>query len=427
MRGAPLSSFTAHDAAALGGPEWLQTARRAAFGRFAASPLPTASEELWRYSRIAELDLDDYTVASPGRGRVPDGVQPILDAIGPRSALIVASRPVGPVADGLTIGPGDGDEPAPMGEVSGEPDALVALNAAFVDLLTITVARGTVLGLPIVVVTWVDVEGGALFPRTVVEMQRGSDATIIEILASPDVASLVVPVTEVDLADGARLKYLTVQVLGPRVWQVGTQSSRLGRDADFVSYNVALGGDYARVRSESVLAGSGGTSRLLAMFFGAARQMHDFATVQTHQGKHTTSDLLFKGAVANSSHSVYRGVIRVEKGAAGTNAYQTNRNLVLDQGAHADSVPTLEIEENDVRCSHASAVGPIDEEQRFYLESRGVPTDVADRLIVSGFLYDVLERLPAPALIPWLRATLEARLAEAEQSEARQSQSEVAS
>jgi Fe-S cluster assembly protein SufD len=98
----------------------------------------------------------------------------------------------------------------------------------------------------------------------------------------------------------------------------------------------------------------------------------------------------------------------------GTNAYQTNRNLVLGGGAHADSVPTLEIEENDVRCSHASAVGPIDEEQRFYLESRGVPPEVADRLIVSGFLDDVLERIPVPALIPWLRAALAERLAVAE-------------
>jgi Fe-S cluster assembly protein SufD len=415
MRGTPLSSFTAHDAAALGGPEWLKAARLASVARFEASSLPTASEELWRYSRIAELDLDSFTTAHPRVAGIPDAVQPILDAIGPRAALIVANQLVGLAPAGLTIGPGD--EPLPVGDVSGEPDAFVCLNAAFVDLLTLTVARDTVLNDPIVVVTWVDGDGTALFPRTFVEVEPGAQATIIEILASPDVASLVVPVTEVDLADGARLKYLTVQVLGPRVWQVGVQASRLGRDADFVSYNVALGGDYARVRSESVLAGSGGTSRLLAMFFGAGRQMHDFATVQSHQGKHTTSDLLFKGSVANSSHSVYRGIIRVEKGASGTNAYQTNRNLVLGQGAHADSVPTLEIEENDVRCSHASAVGPIDEEQRFYLESRGVPTDVADRLIVSGFLYDVLERLPAPALIPWLRATLETRLADAERSE----------
>jgi Fe-S cluster assembly protein SufD len=385
----------------------LRAARHAANERFAASSLPTDSEEVWRYSRIAQLDLDHFTPGAAG-SEIPPVVQPILDAIGPRSALLVGGRLVGPVADGLSIGPDD--EPRLLGAISGEPDALVTLNASFVQLLTMTVARGQVLADPIVIVTWVDGEGTAHFPRTLVTALTGADATVIEILASPDVASLVVPVTEVDVADGARLKYVTVQVLGPRVWQVSTQSSRVGRDGDFTSYNVALGGDYARVRSESTLAGAGGSSRQLAVFFGADHQMHDFATLQSHQGKHTTSDLLFKGAVAHSSHSVYRGLIRVEKGAAGTNAFQTNRNLVLSEGARADSVPTLEIEENDVRCSHASAVGPIDEEQRFYLESRGVPTDTADRLIISGFLDDVLERVPTVALLPWLRGALALRL-----------------
>ncbi len=397
-------------------PEWLGAARQGASDRFRAMSLPSESEEVWRYSRISDLDVEGFTPTTGEISEVPDVVQPILDAIGARSALVVGGRPRGPVAGGVTIGVGD--QPDPMGEVAGEPDALVVLNAAHVDLLPIRVGKGTVLREPIVIVTWVDGDGASFFPRTLVTVETGGDATIIEILASPDCASLVVPVTEVDLAAGARLRYVTVQVLGPRVWQVGTQASRLGRDADFVSYNVALGGDYARVRSESRLTGSGGSSKLLAMFFGAGRQMHDFATVQYHQGKHTTSDLLFKGAVANDSHSVYRGLIRVEKGAAGTNAFQTNRNLVLGEGAHADSVPTLEIEENDVRCSHASAVGPIDEEQRFYLESRGVPPEVADRLIVSGFLDDVLEKLPAPTLIPWLRATLLARQAAASAVEA---------
>jgi len=177
---------------------------------------------------------------------------------------------------------------------------------------------------------------------------------------------------------------------------------------------VAFGGEYARVRSDSSLVGQGATSHLLAVYFGEGHQMHDFATFQSHTGKHTTSNLLFKGAVANTSHSVYRGVIGVQKGASGTNAFQTNRNLVLDEGAHADSVPTLEIEENDVSCSHASAVGPIDEEQRFYLESRGVPPEVADRLIVFGFLDDALERVPVRSLLPWLRATLAEKLARAE-------------
>jgi Fe-S cluster assembly protein SufD len=153
------------------------------------------------------------------------------------------------------------------------------------------------------------------------------------------------------------------------------------------------------------------------MYFGEGHQMHDFRTIQAHVGPHTRSDLLFKGAVANSSHSVYTGVIRVEKGAVGTNAFQTNRNLVLGEGAHADSVPNLEIEENDVRCSHASAVGPIDEDQRFYLESRGVPTQIADRLITLGFLDEVLVRTPVPAVLPWLRQHLSDKLDRAEAAE----------
>jgi Fe-S cluster assembly protein SufD len=145
--------------------------------------------------------------------------------------------------------------------------------------------------------------------------------------------------------------------------------------------------------------------------------MHDFRTIQHHRAPHTRSDLLYKGAVANSARSVYSGLIRVEKGARGTNAMQTNRNLVLHEGAHADSVPNLEIEDNDVRCSHASAVGPIAEDQRFYLESRGVPPDVAGRLIALGFLDEVLEQLPAPALADPLRLALAAKLADAEARE----------
>jgi Fe-S cluster assembly protein SufD len=172
-----------------------------------------------------------------------------------------------------------------------------------------------------------------------------------------------------------------------------------------VSAAVALGGSYARVRTTAALVAPGGSSRQLAVYFGSDRQMHDFRTLQDHRAPRTTSDLLYKGVVANRSHSVYTGLIRVEKGAAGTNAYQTNRNLVLHEGAHADSVPNLEIEDNDVRCSHASAVGPISEDQRFYLESRGVPTQVAERLIALGFLDEVLADLPgAPGSVVLRRA-----------------------
>jgi Fe-S cluster assembly protein SufD len=194
------------------------------------------------------------------------------------------------------------------------------------------------------------------------------------------------------------------------VWQLGYQASRVGRDATLSSAVVALGGDYARVRTDSRLAGQGGTSNLVAVYFGDGDQTHDFRTLQDHEGPKTTSDLLFKGAVEDRSHSVYTGLIRVRPGAAGTNAFQTNRNLVLSQGAHADSVPNLEIEDNDVRCSHASAVGPVDEDQRYYLEARGVPPEVADRLIVLGFFDEVIERTPVPGLRELLRRALADKL-----------------
>ena len=148
----------------------------------------------------------------------------------------------------------------------------------------------------------------------------------------------------------------------------------------------------------------------MAVYFGSGDGMHDFRTIQDHDAPQTTSDLLFKGAVKDTAKGVYSGVIKVRPKARGTNAFQTNRNLVLSEGAGAESVPTLEIETDDVRCSLASAVGPIDEEQRYYLESRGVPPEVAERLIVLGFFDEVLQRLPSPALAARLRGRLVTRL-----------------
>jgi Fe-S cluster assembly protein SufD len=299
----------------------------------------------------------------------------------------------------------------PVGEIAGEPDAFVTLNAACLSgPLRVRVAKGHVIADPVVVVHWVDADGAAVFPRTIATVEENAQARLVEIVASTDVPALVVPVTELEMEAAARLGYVNLQTLGAQAWQIGLQASRIGRDADLVSQSVAFGGDYARVRTDSTLAGKGGSSRLLAVYFGEGRQMHDFRTMQAHAGPKTVSDLLFKGAVADLSHSVYSGLIRIDKGAVGSNAFQTNRNLVLGEGAHADSVPNLEIEESDVRCSHASAVGPIDEEQHFYLESRGVPPEVADRLITLGFLDEVLERTPVPSLLPWLRATLSGRL-----------------
>jgi Fe-S cluster assembly protein SufD len=225
-----------------------------------------------------------------------------------------------------------------------------------------------------------------------------------------DVASLVCPVVHLTAARDARLGYLAVHDLGPRAWQIAHQVAEAETQSTITSSVAAFGGDYARLRTDCNLVGRGATANLVSLYFGDGHQMLDFRTFQDHRAPDTTSDLLFKGAVDDESHSVYTGLIRVRPSARGTSAFQTNRNVKLSERAWAESVPDLEIENNDVRCSHASTVGPIDADQRFYLESRGVPSDVAERLILSGFFEDVISRLPVPALAPELRRRVAAKL-----------------
>jgi Fe-S cluster assembly protein SufD len=220
---------------------------------------------------------------------------------------------------------------------------------------------------------------------------------------------LVVPVTELSVGDEADLAYVSVQSLGSGAWQLAHQASTIGAHATLSSYAVALGGSYARLRTDSALAGESGTSSLRAAFFGRDDQMLDFRTLQDHRAPRTTSDLLFMGAVADTSHSVYSGLIRIRRGAVKSDAVQTNHNLVLDEGAHADSVPNLDIEENDVKCSHGSTVGPVDEDQRYYLESRGVEPERAEQLIVAGFFESIADQVPVPGARDLVGRSLAAR------------------
>jgi len=263
----------------------------------------------------------------------------------------------------------------------------------------------------VLVFHWLDGDGVAAFPRTIVETGPDASVTVVEHQGSADVAAFIDPVVELRAGDASRLSYVSVQDLGPRVWQIGYQVSSVGRDATLRSSMVALGGCYARVRTDSRIVGKGGTGFLTAAYFADGDRMHDFRTLQDHAAPSSTSELLFKGVVQDRGRSVYSGLIRVRKEARGTNAFQTNRNLVLSEGASAESVPNLEIETDDVRCSHASAVGPIEDEQRYYLESRGIPPTVAERLIVLGFLGEVIDKLPTPSFVAGLRAAVVRRLA----------------
>jgi Fe-S cluster assembly protein SufD len=427
-----VSTFTPEHAAALPGAPWLTSRRAAAAEAFASSPLPSEKDEVWRYSRIDQLDLDRFVPAAPTRstgepGRSPsDRVHALVAGLGPRSGLVVTIDGVlatlaTSIADDLVsidraVDHADGADL--LGSVLGDPHDFPLLNDAFaVDPVVVDVRAGASVADPIVIVHVVSGSSGtAVFPRTVVRTGEGASAGVIEIVVDAGtglladgpadwatgtvapVERLVVPVTELQVGDDSSLAFVSIQSLGGATWQIAHQASTIGARASLSSYAVALGGGYARLRTDSALTGDSGTSNLRAAFIGRDDQMLDFRTLQDHLAPRTTSDLLFMGAVADSSHSVYSGLIRVRRGAVKSDAMQTNHNLVLDEGAHADSVPNLDIEENDVKCSHGSTVGPVDEDQRYYLESRGIEPERAEQLIVAGFFDSIADQVPLPGV-----------------------------
>ena len=298
---------------------------------------------------------------------------------------------------------------------------LVSLADAFGgDALVIEVPAGVRIEHPIAVVHEpLAVPGGAggaagvapaSFPRIAVRLGEGAEATVVEVYLSGPERRLAVPITELDLEARSQLSYQSVQLLGRSSVQLAYQVSRVGRDARIVSFSALLGGGNARLSTHSALVGEGAECQLLALYLGDGSQVRDLRTYQDHIAPRTSSELVFKGAVSGSARSVYTGLVRMRKGARRSEASQTNRNLVLSSGAHADSVPNLDIEENDVRCSHASAVGPIDAEQRFYVESRGVPPEAAERLILLGYFEDLLRRAPVAGLAGPVREAIAARL-----------------
>ncbi len=384
---------------------------------------------MWRYSRIPELDLADYLPfvdELPTDDGVPAGLAPVVARLGRCSATVmvvngqVVHVEVDETATAAGVQVGRLTELDPEGSmlasVTGEAtNAFGLLHDAFLaEAVLVRVPRGVVVADPVAVLHWTDADHSATFPHLMVEAGENSEVAVYDHGASPDVDALVFPVVELHAGPAARLRYVNAQMLGPRVWQLGRQVSRVERDAAFSTAMVALGADYGRLEVESVLAGKGSSGEMLAVYFGEQDQMHDFRSLQDHVAPRTTSNLLFKGAVQGRSRSVYTGMIHIAKAAAGVDAFQTNRNIKLSQGAWAESVPNLEIENNDVRCSHASAVGPVDEDQRYYLESRGVPPAAAERLIVLGFFEEVLDRLAVPAAVPALRAEIAAKLARRE-------------
>jgi len=365
----------------------------------------------WEFTDISELNLAAYepvrgsdelagaTAAvplfDPPAGELPDGVivASIEEAAGEYGELLRRHL-------GTLIGPGD--------------DVFVTLNdAGFRAGSFVYVPRGVALSAPISLSTVQARSGTMLGQRTLVVLEEGARAEVWEqyLSGAPELDGVFNAVTELIVGDGAHLRYVCGQGLSERSWIFGAQRAQVGRDAGLDWVALGFGSARGHVRMETRLGGEGAEARVTGAYATHARQHIDFDTTQEHAAPNTTSDLAFRGVLHGRSTAVWKGNIIVDPGAQKTDAFQESRNLLLSKRAHADAIPGLEIQANDVRCTHAAAVAQVDPEQLFYLRSRGLRLDVARRLVIEGFLAALVERFEQGPVREQLSGALERRLA----------------
>lgn len=271
------------------------------------------------------------------------------------------------------------------------------------------VPKGCTVPGPIVVYHWISEENTAIFPTTVVIAEESSEVDLIEIFLSKDshVAGFCASNAILIAGPNASIRRKTIQGFNENTVSFQFDSSHVEKDARVETVAVNFGAQRARYENHANLLGEGSDARLYSLTVSANNQEFDQRTLQVHQAPHTTSDLLYKNALLENAKTIFSGLIRVNEGAQKTDAYQTNRNLLLSPTAEADSMPGLEIEANDVKCSHGSTTGKLDATQLFYLKSRGIPQKKAQELLVFGFIEEILQLLPDSTLTDGLHRLLE--------------------
>jgi Fe-S cluster assembly protein SufD len=417
--------------AASGEPAWLRDRRLAAWEAFVRLPLPSADDEEWRRTDISALDLDAFGVLPYS---VQDGRPPA-----PLLALIADSDQAGGVrlvVNGTQVTSRLAKELAQRGLVFSSLSDAVRSHPDLVRDYLGTVVRddenkfrahhgalwsgGTFLYVPkglevdlqLVTGTWLDRDGAAFLPHTLVVAEERSRVTLVEVFGSAPGAqrALVNHVVELVPKAGAQIRYVNLQDWGRHLWEFGIVRMVLERDATVNSLMVAFGAGLVKTNVESRLVGQGSTSEMLGIAFGDGTQHFDYHTLQEHVAPSTTSDLLYKGVLKDKARSVFSGLIRADHGAQKTNAFQLNRNLILSEGARADSMPKLEIMANDLRCTHGASTSRLNEDQIFYLMSRALRRSVAVRMMVDGFLSEIFDRIPLEMVRRRLSETVERKM-----------------
>ncbi len=412
-------------------PDWLTERRAQALEAARALSLPGPKVKGWEFTDLSGLDLASFEPAEPSTGAaepertalaVPEGARGLtqIDAsiVGEPSGVSGNGRPDGPLVMPLEAAAARFDELLQdrLGTiVSGADDPFVTINeAGWGGGALVYVPAGVRLEQPISLTAIQRAAGSSLNWRTLVILEEGAEAEIWEryLSADAETAGLFNGVTELIVGPGANLRFVCGQALSPASWIFATQRAVLERDGNLEWVALGFGAANGKVRMETKLAGRGSSAKVTGAYVGNGRQHLDYDTTQEHAAEDTTSDLAFRGVLDDRATAVWRGMINVDKGAQRTDAFQECRNLLLSKKAHADAIPGLEIEADDVACTHAAAIAQIDPEQLFYLRSRGLGEEVASELVVAGFLAELVERVPKGAVGDALAGALDERLTE---------------
>ncbi len=393
---------------------WLAAYRRRAWELFQGTPLPTVQDEAWRRTDLKNLRPDLYRL--PGADAYLDlpAVNPALlqpltgDAHGGQVVLVPGGAQIelnpalqsqGVIFTDLRTA--ETQHPDVLQKVLGQvinvdEGKFAALTGALAQNgVLLYVPRGVQVAQPLQSILWGPGTGLAYISHLMVYLEEGASATYVHESASTEETAPVLHsgIVEIYVGPEARLQFVELQSWGEHVWNISHERAKVDRNGNLDWIFGAVGSHLTKNFTELNLVGEGSVGRMSGFYFTDHDQHLDHDTQQNHLAQHTTSDLLFKGALLDTSRSVWQGMIYVAPGAQKTDGYQANRNLVLSRKARADSIPGLEILADDVRCTHGATVGRIDQDQVFYLMARGVPRIEAERLIVEGFFDPIMQRI----------------------------------
>jgi Fe-S cluster assembly protein SufD len=412
-------------AASTGTPEpaWSTALRDKSREAFASLAIPVRKDKGWEFTDLSSLDLAAYEQTEDGDLAAKPAREPVV-ALGDGPSIFqvdgAAAREGSGEPNGLivaTLEDAVAEHPElverHLGSLVLDRDKFAAHNSmAWRGGAFVYVPEGVNVSSPVMLSATQAVSGSAMLPRTLIVVEPGVEVSVVEqyFSISNDLDGYFNPVVELVVGEGAHVEYLCAQDLSERTWILGNQRARVAADASLHWIGLGFGSGQGKLRMETDLQGQGASARVTGAFVGHGSQHIDYDTTQEHAAAHTTSDLAFRGILRDRATSVWSGMIKVDPQAQRTDAFQESRNLLLSDGAHADAIPGLEIEANDVRCTHAATVARIDEDQLFYLRTRGLERAEAERLLVGGFLGVVAGRLEGSALHDAVAAALEREL-----------------